>query len=455
MISQQNTDTITAIATAPGEGAIGIIRISGKDSHKIAIEIFRRKNGQQIISPQYFRQYYGFIINSDDKIIDESLLCLMRAPRSYTCEDTVEISIHGSIASQEETLSLILKMGARLAEPGEFTMRAFINGRIDLTQAEAVADIISAKTSVGLRAAQERLSGKLGDNIRRIRGELIQMLSFLEAAIDYSEDDITFLTTSEIKYKLTFIRQEISDLVNSYKSGKILREGAKIAIIGLPNSGKSSLLNYLLGEARAIVTHLPGTTRDTLEEQLIIGGLPVRLVDTAGIRDTDDLAEKIGVEKSISAMNSADIIIAVIDGSIETSLDATTFLKSIPTEKSIIAINKSDLPSNVELTAVKGNIVKISAITGDGIPELEKKLYDLALGSKTDFAGLPNIRTHEAAMKALESIDEAIISLNNSASEDLLSVDITAAAEYLGEITGDNVRDEIISEIFSRFCVGK
>jgi tRNA modification GTPase len=455
MISQFQTDTIAAIATAPGEGAIGIIRISGIYAHNIAIDIFRKKNGQQITSPRYFRQYYGYIINSKGEIIDESLLCMMRSPRSYTCEDSAEISVHGSIASMEETLSLILQMGARLAEPGEFTLRAFINGRIDLTQAEAVADIISAKTTVGLRAAQERLAGKLGNTIRHIRNELIQMLSFLEAAIDYSEDDITFLTTSEINSKLNSIREEISVLVNSYKSGKILREGAKIAIIGLPNSGKSSLLNYLLGEARAIVTHLPGTTRDLLEEQLIIGGLPVRLVDTAGLRDTDDLVEKIGVEKSIEAKNSADVIIAVIDGSIEISSDTINFFNSIQIEKSIIVINKIDLPSNIDVSKIDINSIRISAITGEGIPELEQKIYDLALGSNTDFAGLPNLRTHTIAMKALESIDEAITSLNNGASEDLLTVDITATAEFLGEITGDNVRDEIINEIFSRFCVGK
>ena len=374
MIPQQNTDTITAIATAPGIGAIGIIRISGRLAHDIAINFFRRKNGTSLSSPQYYRQYYGYIVNQNGDIVDEALLSLMRSPRSYTCEDTAEISIHGGIVSQQQLLELIIQMGARLAEPGEFTLRAFVNGRIDLTQAEAIADIITAKSNVALRAAGERLEGKLSNKINNLRDDLVQMLSFLEAAIDYSEDDITFLSQIEIKDKLLYFREEISKLVSSYRSGKILREGAKVVITGLPNSGKSSLLNYLLGESRAIVTHFPGTTRDILEEQLVIGGLPVRLIDTAGLRETDDLAEKIGVERSIQAKENADVIIAVIDGSIALTNDTINFLDSISEENTIIALSKSDLSSAFETSIIRKDCIKFSSVTGDGISQLEKRL---------------------------------------------------------------------------------
>lgn len=454
-------DTIAAVSTPPGEGGIGIIRLSGPAALLIACRVFRRANGQPLRDPAAYRLYYGHIVRPDSgEIVDEVLVSVMRAPHSYTCEDVVEISGHGGPAPLRAILALVCAEGARPAQPGEFTQRAFLNGRIDLTQAEAVLDTIRARTDAGLRAAQYTLRGDLGLRVRALRGRLVSLLASLEVAIDYADEDITFLTPVEIAAEIAALRSEVDALVASHAKGKLLREGASTVIIGRPNTGKSSLLNVLLGEARAIVTEVPGTTRDVIEEQIDLGGIPLRLLDTAGIRHTEDVVERIGVERSRASLAQADLVLLVLDRSMPLREEDRELLEAIHGRPAIIVLNKADLPAAVAAQAIaapSAPVVELSATTGAGIPALERTMRALLFGDGvvTESPQLANLRQRQAAVSAWQALGEAATTLEHGGTEELLAVDLMAAAAALGEITGDDVREEVIHDLFARFCVGK
>lgn len=455
-------DTIAAVSTPPGEGGIGVIRLSGPDAIPLALRLFRRKRGAALAVPRPFRQYYGHIVHPDNgTIIDEVLLAVMRAPRSYTCEDMAEISAHGGSASLRAILHLVCAAGARLAHPGEFTQRAFLNGRLDLTQAEAVLDTIRARTDAGLRAAQQRLAGTLGTRIAALRARLITLLASLEVALDYADEDLTFLTPAEIADALTALRGDVAALLASYTRGRILRDGASTAILGRTNTGKSSLLNALVGEARAIVTAIPGTTRDLIEEQLDLDGVPLRLVDTAGIRDTQDPVERIGVERSHATRAQADLVLLVLDRAQPLTPDDHALLALVAEQPVIIVLNKSDLPAVTTpdtISALRGDVpvLEISAATGAGLDALRAAIREQVLGEVTsETPMLASARQREAAERADAALAQASAILAAGGTEELIAVDVMAAATALGEITGDTVGDAVIQEIFARFCLGK
>ena len=456
------TDTIAAISTASGEGGIGIIRLSGVSAIPIALSLFHRANGAGLDAPRSHRQYYGEIRHPlTGERLDEVLLCAMRAPRSYTREDVVEISGHGGAMALRAILAVVTRSGARLALPGEFTQRAFLNGRIDLTQAEAVLDTIRARSDAGLRAAQRHLHGEIGAQVGALRQRLISLLSSLEAAIDFAEDGLCLLRPEEIEVELIGIRAEVAALVASHTRGRLLREGAQTVIIGRPNTGKSSLLNALLGEARAIVTEIPGTTRDSIEEQIELAGIPLRLRDTAGIRPTDDPVEKLGVARSRDALAQADLLLLVLDRSVPLTDDDEALLGILGGRAAVVLLNKSDLPpafSEEDLRArLPAPVLEISSRFGAGLAELTTTIRDMLLGGEVNSESptLANARQLEAAQRAEHSVEEALRTLASEGSEELLAVDLMATATALGEITGDEIREEVIQDIFARFCVGK
>lgn len=454
--------TIAAVSTPPGEGGIGIIRLSGSQAIPLALLLFRRANGTPLAIPQPFRQYYGNIIDpATDTAIDEVLLTVMRAPRSYTREDMAEISAHGGPIPLRSILGLLCAAGARLAQSGEFTQRAFLNGRIDLTQAEAVMDTIRAGTDAGARAAHQRLRGVLGERIRQVRGRMITLLASLEVALDYADEEMSFLAPAEIDNQLTSLHREVVELTESYQRGRILRDGATTAILGRTNTGKSSLLNALVGEERAIVTAIPGTTRDVIEEAVDIEGVPLRLVDTAGIRQTDDPIERIGVERSHAVRATADLVLLVVDRARPLD-DEDHALMALVTETPVIAVlNKCDLPARVVAADVHASlphatVVEVSALTGSGLADLRACIRAKLVGECTSESPLlASARQHDAARRAASALAQAAATLRHGGSEELLTVDIVAAADALGEITGDAVQDDVIHEIFTRFCVGK
>ncbi|MHB0935650.1 MAG: tRNA uridine-5-carboxymethylaminomethyl(34) synthesis GTPase MnmE [Armatimonadota bacterium] len=453
-------ETIAAISTPAGEGGIGVIRLSGPETIPIALRLFRRANGTALEHPEPFKLHYGHICRpGTDEVVDEVLVSVMPAPRSYTREDVAEISAHGGPAPLRAILTLIIAEGARLAAPGEFTQRAFLNGRIDLTQAEAVLDTIRARTDAGLRAAQTVLEGELGRRVRALRKRLIALLASLEAAIDYAEDDLTFLTPEQIRATIAKCRAEVAELITSHARGKLLREGAGTAIIGRPNTGKSSLLNALLGEARAIVTPVPGTTRDVIEEQIDLAGVPLRLIDTAGIRHTEDAVERIGVERSRASLERADLVLLVLDRSLPLLEEDRDLLALVRERPLIVILNKADLPAAIsrEDIGVDAPVVELSAATGAGLPELEAAMRDLLLGPavQSESPALANLRQREAAERAAVALEQAALSADAGASEELLAVDLMAAAAALGEITGEDLREDVIQTLFARFCVGK
>jgi tRNA modification GTPase len=458
MTPYEITDTIAAVSTPSGEGGIGVVRLSGPAAVAIATILFRPA------PPQFHprRLYYGHIQHPETgEPVDEVLLSVMPAPHSYTREDVVEISGHGGPTPLRAILTLVLAAGARLAEPGEFTQRAFLNGRIDLTQAEAVLDTIRARTDAGLRAAQQVLAGQLGGRVRALRLRLIRLLAALEVAIDYADEEITELTPAEIRLEIEEILAATRELIASHARGKLLRDGAGTVIIGCPNTGKSSLLNALLGENRAIVTDIPGTTRDIIEEQIDLGGVPLRLVDTAGIRDTDHAVERIGVERSRASLETADLVLLVIDRSAPLTDDDRELLRLLAGRPVVIILNKADLPAQVTPEQVAAQlpapVVEISALTGEGIPLLETRLRALLLGSEVvaEPVALATLRQRAVAEHAAQSLAQTLATLDNGGGEELLAVDLMAAASALGEITGDDVREEVIHDIFTRFCVGK
>ncbi|MCI1820800.1 tRNA uridine-5-carboxymethylaminomethyl(34) synthesis GTPase MnmE [Megasphaera sueciensis] len=454
-------DTIAAIATPIGESGIGIIRISGRDAYAVGDKIFRSKSNFPLAKRRDHSIQYGHIIDEKGHSIDEVLVLLMKGPKSYTAEDVMEIQCHGGYQSLEEILALILRQGARLANPGEFTERAFINGRIDLAQAEAVMDIIQAKSKAGLTNAVNQLEGKLSELVKKMRIHLTELITRLEVMVDYPEEDLEDITVPDIVEALQNIQKKLQILLEESRSGKMIRDGVMIAITGTPNAGKSSLLNQLVQEDRAIVTEIPGTTRDSIEVWITLKGVPICLIDTAGIRETADTVEQIGVSRAKKYLNTADMVIVMVDGSRPLTADDVGILEASRYQNAIIVMNKEDLPVHVNkkiLSEYGHPMITVSAINGSGIQDLQNKIIDLVLDKgiiEGKSALLTNTRHIDLVRRSGEAINRALDTIQNNMPVDCAIVDIREAWELLGSITGDTIHDDIVSEIFSRFCLGK
>lgn len=454
--------TIAAIATSPGEGGIGIIRISGLQATEVADRIFKSKKIGSFKDAIPYMMYFGKVVRGEKKI-DEGLAVYMKAPHSYTGEDVMEIQIHGSTEALRETLELALENGALPASRGEFTKRAFLNGRLDLTQAEAVMDIIEAKGSAALSQAESHLSGALSRFVKEGRDVLSDLITKLEVTIDYPDEDLEDLTNEEIREGLEKIDTSLTALLKRSEEGRIIKDGLRTAIVGRPNAGKSSLLNALLQEDRAIVTDIPGTTRDTIEESIKIGGVPLVLMDTAGLRETDNRVEKIGIQRARESMEKADLILAVIDGSIPLTDEDISLLKELDGRKAMVILNKYDLAAEVDEKKIHEilpsiSVVPISARYGSGLDELDDALRSLTI-RQDQAAGrelfLTNLRHVDLVKKALEAVHRAKDSLENSMPADCITVDLVEAWNHMGEITGESIDNELINKIFEQFCVGK
>ncbi|MCL2564509.1 MAG: tRNA uridine-5-carboxymethylaminomethyl(34) synthesis GTPase MnmE [Defluviitaleaceae bacterium] len=448
-------NTIAAISTAIG-GGIGIIRLSGKEAVTIAKSLFKPGGAGGKCLWKSHRIYYGHVVK-DGRILDECMLTIMKAPKSYTKEDVVEISFHGGLKSAELILDAALGKGARLAEPGEFTKRAFLNGRIDLTKAQAVIDIINSKTELAHNQALNRLCGRLFGDITEIRGELLDLMAEIEASIDYPEYDMEEDNLKKALKILSFIKIRIFELIETGKRGIILSEGLKTVILGRPNVGKSSLLNRMLGMERAIVTDIPGTTRDVLSESLNIRGIPLNIMDTAGLRDTSDIVESIGVSKSFEHAYDADLIIYVLDGSKELNLEDLENLERLRDKKIIFVINKSDLPRKLLYKEAEGAI-EISVIKNTGLDNLYNAIYNMFFEGQISIentALISNTRDMDSLKKALLHVEAAIASVESGFTEDMTVIDIKDAYAYLGQIIGESLEDDVIDRIFSKFCLGK
>lgn len=455
-------DTIAAIATPPGQGGIGIIRISGDKALEVAKKIFKPMYGAGIDQVRPRTLVYGNIVE-DSKTIDEVLLAYMKGPNSYTAEDVVEINCHGGYISLKKILELVLKHGVRLADPGEFTKRAFLNGRIDLSQAEAVMDIIDAKTSSSHEIAQGQLEGGLSNKIRDLRDRVTELLARVEVAIDYPEEDIEHIAYDSLNKETRLIKEDIQKLYDSAETGRVFRDGLKTVIVGKPNVGKSSLLNSILGENRAIVTDIPGTTRDIIEEFINIRGIPLRIVDTAGIRDTEDTVEKIGVERSKESFEQADLVILVLDSSMELSEDDRLIIKDVMSKDKIVIINKIDLERKLDIEEIKKyeneeNIIEISAVNNDGIERLYDRIESMVFQGKVKSSSdlvITNSRHKDSLYRSLKAADDAIRALEDGMAFDFIEVDLKNIWEYLGYINGDTVSEDLIDNIFHNFCIGK
>lgn len=453
--------TIAAISTAPGNAGIGIIRLSGDDCFKILQKIFKPKNKGEIKG--YTIKHGNIVKSENDEIIDEVLVSYFVAPKSYTKENMCEINSHGGIVVENQILEECLKNGAVLAEPGEFTKRAFMNGRIDLSQAEAVIDIINSKTEKEMMVAQRHLEGSLSKKIKDIQGEILNLMADIEASIDYPEYDIEETTNKKINDTLNSVEEKLLKLKNSFENGKILKEGIKTAIIGKPNVGKSSLLNLILGENRAIVSDIEGTTRDTIEEYINIKGIPLKIVDTAGIRKTNDEVEKIGVERSINNISNAELIIALFDDSRTFDDQDQKILDLIEGKKTIILINKIDLGKNLikeneKLKKFKNNIIEFSTINETGLDKLYNKIEELFKLNELDCENteiITNNRHKQQILYALEDVAKGRESLETHMPVDITAICLKDILERLAEITGENVSEDIINEIFKKFCLGK
>ena len=454
-------DTIAAIATPPGEGGVAIIRISGIDAESIAARIFVRppgKNGRL----KSHSLYHGAIRDpQNDHVLDQVLLTVMREPRSYTGEDVVELHCHGGAFLVRRILGLVLRQGARQAEPGEFTRRAFLNGRLDLTQAEGVLDLIRARTDKSAGLALDQVAGALSHWVVELREELLDILVQVEAAIDFPEEEIELLRHRELIGKIQSLAKKINDISGTYDWGKLFRDGATVCICGRPNVGKSSLLNALLGEDRVIVTAVAGTTRDVIEESISLDGLPLVLWDTAGIRESDDQIERMGVDRSRQYVAKSDAALVVIDGSQALTPEDRTLCADIGRRKVLIAVNKSDLPRKLaadELLRFAGGseIRSVSAKMGEGIPELKKSLRDLLMGSEVDAPiVITNLRHRSALQRSTASLARAATSLGESYAPEFVAMDLNEARSVLEEITGAIQNDDILERIFSNFCIGK
>ena len=456
--------TIAAISTAPAIGGIGIVRMSGEKCFDILEKIFVQKNPQKIENIKGYTIKYGKIIDtSNNKVIDEVLVSYFKCPKSYTAENMCEINSHGGIIVLRKILEMCLINGAKLAEPGEFTKRAFLNGRIDLTQAEAIIDIINAKSSREAQESANQIEGFLSKKIHEIRKKIIDLMVDIEANIDYPEYDIEEVSNNSAREKLEEVENELVKLSKSFESGKILKEGIKIAIIGSPNAGKSSLLNAILKEERAIVTDIAGTTRDIIEEQVIIGGIPFKIIDTAGIRNAENKIEQIGIEKSKKVAKNSDVIIEVFDNSKELNSEDKEILELLKEKKSVIVLNKMDLIScdlknKKEIKETNRPIVEMAVKEEKGLDNLYKELIDMFNLNQINLDNeliITNIRHQNLINKAIESTKMALNDLKMSMPIDIISINIKQILEHLGEITGDNVSEDIIKNIFSKFCLGK
>jgi len=454
-------DTIGAISTSIGEGGIAIVRISGDKAKDVVDKIFQAKNGKSIKDMKSYTMKYGYIIDENNNHIDEVVVSFMKGPRSFTAEDTIEINCHGGVVATNKVLEQVIKQGVRLAEPGEFTKRAFLNGRIDLSQAEAVIDIINAKTDLSMKSALMQSEGAISKEIQELRGKLLSTIAHIEATVDYPEDDLEEVTAEMAIKDLEVIKKEIKEFIETAEEGKILREGLSTVIVGKPNVGKSSLLNALTKENRAIVTDIPGTTRDVIEEYINISGIPIKIIDTAGIRETDDVVEKIGVERSRAKINDADLIILILDSSDDLSEEDKEIINHISNKKYMILLNKSDLNSKITQVNLENinckNIYSISAKTGEGIDKVRSAIKDMFFKGEisTNNVIITNTRHKEALLRAYECVESAIDTLNHTFAIDLASIDIRNAWTFLGEITGDSLEENIIDKIFKDFCLGK
>lgn len=456
-------DTISAVATALGEGAVGIIRISGTKALSVGEGLFKAASGRALGEYPVNTLVYGNIYDADGSLVDEVLAVYMRAPHSYTAEDVVEIQCHGSIQSLRKILALTYELGSRPAEPGEFTKRAFLNGRIDLTQAEAVMDIIRSRSEASLKLAVRQQQGQLANVLRSLRHELLDTVVNLEAVIDYPEEDIEDVTYKQVQKNIIENISKIEKLLANAHTGKILREGLRTAIVGRPNVGKSSLLNALLKEERAIVSQYAGTTRDIIEEQLLLDGVPLVLTDTAGIRSTDDFVEKIGVEKSRQVLQNAELVICVIDGSAGLTAEDEEIISAAADKPCVIIINKSDLTQAVDILSLRqrfgeAKVMLLSAKTLQGLDIFTAWLKKYVYGSEgnlSEGAYVQNERQELLLKQALSALEDAAVATDNMLPYDCIVIDVRTAIDLLGEITGEAVQDEIINEIFARFCIGK
>lgn len=461
---QTEFDTIAAISTAPGEGAIGIVRISGDLAISIASSIYQCGT-KKLEEQKTHTIHYGHIVDpKSGEIYDEVMVSVLRAPKTFTREDIVEINCHGGIVAINRVLQLVLRMGARLAEPGEFTKRAFLNGRIDLSQAEAVMDLIRAKTDKSMQLAMRQLDGQLSHLIQNLRQEILNTLAQVEVNIDYPEyDDVEEMTLQLLREKTQQVLQGIRALLNTASQGKILRDGLKTAIVGRPNVGKSSLLNVLLREEKAIVTDIAGTTRDTIEEYVNVRGVPLQLIDTAGIRETDDVVEKIGVERSRKALKEADFVLLLLNQSETLQEEDIRLLETTKGMKRIILFNKTDLPSKLSTEDIapyskEEEIVTTSMLNKEGIDQLEEKIagyFFQGQMNERDATYLSNTRHIALLEKAEQALVEVQNGIEMEMPVDLIQIDFTRAWDLLGEITGDSIQDELLTQLFSQFCLGK
>ncbi len=462
MQSVKTTDTIAAIATAMNSSGIGIIRISGDEAITVADRIFKsKKAGKKLQDVPTHTIHYG-MIQDGDEMLDEVLVMVMRGPHSYTAEDTVEIDCHGGVLIMKKILETVIKYGARPAEPGEFTKRAFLNGRIDLAQAEAVIDVINSSNEYAMQSSVSQLKGSVSRKIRKLREDILYQIAYIESALDDPEHiSLDGYSVSLLDLLNPMIR-EVSHLVKSADNGKIISEGIKTVILGKPNAGKSSLMNVLVGEERAIVTDIAGTTRDTLEEQIRLQGITLNIVDTAGIRETEDVVEKIGVSKAKTMADDADLIIYVVDGSCPLDDNDEMIMELIQDRKAVVILNKTDLDTVIKQQDLEQKtrkpVVSVSAKEETGIEVLEKTIQDMFYEGKLDFNDeviITNVRHKTALTDALRSLNMVVQSIENNMPEDFLTIDLMDAYEQLGTIIGEAVEDDLVNEIFHKFCMGK
>ena len=458
-------DTIAAISTPMGEGAIAIVRMSGPEALAIADKVYKGPRGKRLSSVDSHTINYGHIVDPEtEKVVEEVMVSVLKAPKTFTREDIVEINCHGGIVTVNQVLQLVLREGARLAEPGEFTKRAFLNGRIDLSQAEAVMDLIRAKTDRAMNVAMNQMEGRLSSLIKRLRAEILETLAHVEVNIDYPEyDDVEEMTHKMLIEKATKVKKEIEALLTTSEQGKILREGISTVIIGRPNVGKSSLLNSLVHETKAIVTDIPGTTRDVIEEYVNVRGVPLRLVDTAGIRETEDIVERIGVERSRQVLKEADLILLVLNYSETLSEEDIKLFEATKGMDIIVIVNKTDLEQRLDLDRVRelaGNqpVVTTSLLKEEGIDELEEAIQSLFFTGAIesgDLTYVSNTRHISLLHEAKRAITDALEGIENDVPIDMVQIDLTRCWEVLGEIIGDAVHESLIDQLFSQFCLGK
>lgn len=460
-------DTIVAIATPLGEGGLGVVRVSGKQAFQITDKVFRSAKRRSLLEQKHLTAQHGWVVNNKDssseEIIDEVLVCVMHQPKSYTCENTVEISAHGSTAVLKAIVALLIRSGCRLAEKGEFTKRAFMNGRIDLMQAEAVLELIQAKTELGRQWAVSKLEGQLSQKIHSIKEELLNVLSHLEASIDFPEEDVDAESIEKIHERLGVVRITLEKMIEGSKTGILLKHGLKIVIAGRPNVGKSSLMNRLTKENRVIVAPLPGTTRDVVEDEINLKGYPVRILDTAGIQESADPIEKEGIHRSKFAVGGADLVLYVMDSSCVLQPIDSELLRGLGDKKRLIVVNKCDLPSKVNPNELKKmacpeDIMYISCMDGSGIEMLEEKIVSIIEGGVLSSLGdtlITSVRQKECLERSLRDILDAQAACQKRESPEIVAVDIRRALDDLGLLVGDTVAEDVLEIIFNQFCVGK